>query len=180
MTTIFRKNFSRRQVDCAEYSGDLVFEECNLTQEVPDTGQGSIFINTDNLTSLTCLNSNCTNHRQPPVGGVVYDGCNVAQYDFSAEKVIGFNIGIRETVLDEVKKVWRWILQWVPANPDATYQDFKDAFIANQGSTIFFADTFLTAMRDGIQTEFPAVTDWATVRDWIINNTDAIDIRKVI
>ena len=180
MPTIFRKNFSRRQVDCAAYSGDLILEECNITQDVPDTGQNEIFINTGALTSLTCSNSNCVNHRQPPQGGVVYVNCNTGEFDYASYNRISGRINMGFVIDAELKKWWMETRDWLTLNPTATYQEYTVWFDANQSNTVFNQDTFLATVSLTIHNEFSSGVSWAEIRDWIVANGSADGFNEVI
>lgn len=182
MPTVTDKNYSRQQVDCAAYSGDLVFDHCNLSQEVPNTGQGTIFINTGALSSIKIQNSNCVNHRQPPLGGVVYENSNISQVDYTLpeNQFILVNLGVRDGLRKEMSKVWRWSVQWIVANPTASLTDFKAAFVLNQGSTIFYSETFITFLAAGINQHFPSISTWPEIRDWIAANATKRDMRRII
>ena len=180
MPTVINRNFSRSQVDCADYSGDLVLEHCNITQDIPDTGQGTIFINTGALTSLTIRDSNCVNHRQPPQGGVVYENCNIAQVDFTAIKRLGKRLKIDTVIEEQLFIWWRETRDYLIANPTVTFADYKLWFIANQGHTVFFADTFVTAIAERIDATFASGPSWSEIVSWIINNSDAEDFERAV
>jgi hypothetical protein len=159
--------------DLSAYSGDLTIEGFNMALEAPDTNPWS---GTGGLTSLTLRGCNCKNHRQ--LAQVAYENCNVSQA--VPIKRMALRIDIDVLIEDELVKWWTATRDYVLSNPAATFSEYQTWFIANQGHTIFYSQTFLAAIGQELDATFASGAGWAGVRDWIVANADAEDFEQVV
>lgn len=170
-TEIVSKNFKRQPVDCTEYSGDLIFNGCNISQQSPDTAQVDIFINIDNVTSIHCVGCNCTNHSLSPPPQVTYEKCNLGQFDYDNQFEIQ-NLGIADKAAHHLRTIWRWLVSYVVANQTATFGQMVAAFDVQFPDSPFDITKLMAAVLVEIQKQYPNVDSWAQIRDFIIQYKD--------
>jgi hypothetical protein len=181
MPTIQWANFAFQQIDCAMFSGDLTFKNCELKQQVPGTLPAQIFLNTGNLTSLTCIDCGTINHEPTPL--VTKVNCDESQIDYSTIKrldIVLHDLAAAKARAD-LKDLWTTTRDAILAQPAISYADFIIWWNLNKAATnIIHAETFFPLLQTYMNTRFGINATWADFKTWVQNNYDAEDFEEVL
>jgi len=176
MTVVKNRNFARKQVDLAEFNDKIVvFEHCNLSQLKPGTNP---FLNLDLVDVVEFRECNTVNVADNPKFKFV--NCNRAQIDFSAIMRLDFHlVEFHDKISQDLRKIWRGIRDFIIANPNATWQDFRSWFVKNMGDTIFYSQQFFFWLKEYLK-KHAAVTDWDSFKQWVLSNHNAQDFEEIV
>lgn len=74
-------------------------------------------------------------------------------------------------VVDSQLHTW-WIAtkNWIVTHPSADDVAYRDWFVTNQGSTLFYSGTFLPLIQRVVTEAAGSPDAWSTFRDWVLTN----------